>query len=191
LDTPTRASWVGSVSVWDCLSIKYNSETDKFLCELSMGSKGRYNIARDNLQEIADEIVPLRWMNSVWSISYVWWWQVDWYRKLDSINVWDDHSLLGKFSDKFFNFFIEIEYSIDNETWEFKLIDSKIRQLEQKWPMDNERMSHYEWREKLSGFEIQMKDDEEKKNREMEELNQRVDWLEEKMELLLNKDYSE
>jgi len=52
-------------------------------------------------------------------------------------------------------------------------------------------MAHYEWREKLSGFEIQMKDDEEKKNREMEELNQRVDWLEEKMELLLNKDYSE
>ena len=187
LDTPTRASWVGSVSVWDCLSIKYNSETDKFLCELSMGSKGRYNIARDNLQEIADEIVPLRWMNSVWSISYVWWWQVDWYRKLDSINVWDDSTLLAKFSDKFFNFFIEIEYNIDNETWEFTLIDSKIKQLEQKWLMDNERMSHYEWWENLSDFEIQMKDDEEdkiKKEQEIQNLQDRIKALEEKLDEL-------
>jgi hypothetical protein len=174
LDTPTRASWVGSVSVWDCLSIKYNSETDKFLCELSMGSKGRYNIARDNLQEIADEIVPLRWMNSVWSISYVWWWQVDWYRKLDSINVWDDSTLLAKFSDKFFNFFIEIKYNIDNETWEFTLIDSKIKQLEQKWLMDNERMSHYEWWENLSDFEIQMKDDEEDKIKKEQEIQKQM-----------------
>ena len=185
LDTPTWVWW-GSVSVRDCLNIKYKSETDRFLCELKIDSRSRYNIAREKLQEIADEIVPLRWINSVWSISYVWQWTIDWYRKLDSINVWNDNTLLAKFSDKFFNFFIEIEYNIDNETWEFTLINSKLKQLEQKWFMDNERMAHYEWWENLSDFEIQMKDEEDKikKEQEIKNIQDRIKILEEKLDEL-------
>jgi hypothetical protein len=35
---------------------------------------------------------------------------------LDSINITDDGKLLAKFSDQFFNFFMTIEYTIDEET---------------------------------------------------------------------------
>jgi hypothetical protein len=62
-----------------------------------------------------------------------------------------------KLSDQFFNFFMLIEYSIDEKTWEFRLISSKLKNKEQKWMMDDERMKNYEWRENLTGFEIQMK----------------------------------
>jgi hypothetical protein len=57
---------------------------------------------------------------------------VDNYWNLDSINVRNDNSLLAKYSDKFFNFFIEIEYSIDDETGEFTLINSQLKEVEQK-----------------------------------------------------------
>jgi hypothetical protein len=33
--------------------------------------------------------------------------------------------------------------------------------VEQKWRMNLERMKHYEWRENLTGFEIQMEDENE------------------------------
>jgi hypothetical protein len=51
---------------------------------------------------------------------------------LDSINIWDYNSLLAKYSDKFFNFFIEIKYNIDDKTGEFTLIKSELKDVEQK-----------------------------------------------------------
>ena len=167
-----------------CETIKYDEKLENFSCTISMNSHDRYNIARQNLQEMADEIVPLKWSNSVRSISYWWEYAVDGYRKLDSINVWDNSSLLAKYSDKFFNFFIEIEYNIDDNTWEFTLINSQLTEVEQKWLMDSERMKHYQWRENLSDFDIQMKEDEEdkiKKEQEIQDLSERMDRLEEKL----------
>jgi hypothetical protein len=53
-----------------------------------------------------------------------------------------------------------IEYTIDEETGEFTVLSSKLKNVEQKWLMDDERMKNYEWRENLLGFEIQMKEEE-------------------------------
>ena len=53
-----------------------------------------------------------------------------------------------------------IEYTIDEETGEFTVLSSKLKDVEQKWLMDDERMKNYEWRENLLGFEIQMKEKE-------------------------------
>jgi hypothetical protein len=46
--------------VWECETIKYNPETDRFLCKLNMSRDDEYNIARANLKEMADDIVPLK-----------------------------------------------------------------------------------------------------------------------------------
>ena len=170
-----------------CETIKYDEKSESFSCTISMNAQDRYNIAMKNLQEMADEIVPLKWSNSVWSISYAWDYIVDGYRKLDSINIWDYNSLLAKYSDKFFNFFIEIKYNIDDKTGKFTLIKSKLKDVEQKWLMDSERMKHYEWREKLSDYEIHMKEDEEdkiKKEQEIQNLQDRIKVLEEKLDEL-------
>jgi len=183
-DFPSRAR----DSYHVCETIKYNEKSENFSCIISVNAQDRYNIARQNLQEMADEIVPLKWSNSVWSVSsHVWDYIVDKYRNLDSINIWDDGTLLAKYSDKFFNFFIEIEYSIDDETGEFTLINSQLTEVEQKWLMDSERIKHYTWRENLKDFDIQMKEDEEdkiKKEQEIHDLQDRIKVLEEKLDEL-------
>ncbi len=186
-DFPVRAWWRASVSTYDCEDIKYKQDSNKFYCEIEINSKNRYNIARENLQKMADEIVPLNWTNSIWSISHGWEYTVDGYRKLDSINIRNDHRLLVKYSDKFFNFFIEIEYNIDNKTWKFSLLKSELKEVEQKWLMDSERMKHYQWRENLKDFDIQMKEDEEdkiKKEQEIRDIQDRIKVLEEKLDEL-------
>ena len=155
IDTPKWAEWShASLSVRDCETIKYNKEANKFLCEIHMSRDDIYNIAKANLKEKADEIVPLKWLHKSWSQT-----SNEQYWRLDSINITDDGKLLAKFSDQFFNFFMIIEYTIDEETWEFELISSSMKNVEQKWMMDDERMKYYEWRENLTGFEIQMEDE--------------------------------
>jgi len=183
-DFPSRAR----DSYHVCETIRYNEKSENFSCIISVNAQDRYNIARQNLQEMADEIVPLKWSNSVWSVSsHAWDYTVDGYRNLDSINIWDDGTLLAKYSDKFFNFFIEIEYSIDDETGEFTLINSQLKEVEQKWLMDSERMKHYTWRENLKDFDIQMKEDEEdkiKKEQEIQDLQDRIKVLEDRLDEL-------
>ncbi|MBQ5945219.1 hypothetical protein IJL65_02210 [bacterium] len=44
----------------------------------------------------------------------------------------EDSRLLAKYSDKFFNFFVEVEYKLDEETHEFFLIQSHVKEVEQK-----------------------------------------------------------
>ena len=188
IDFPAWAWGQASVNAQDCNKITYNPETDRFFCELRIDYNRRYNIAMGNLKWMADVIVPLQWMNWAWSFTHyenqnMW----DIYWSLDSIIMRGDSKILAKYSDKFFNFFIEIEYKIDNETWEFTLIRAQLQDVEQKWLMSSERMKQYEWWENLSGFEIQMKDDEEekmKKEQEIQDLQDRIKILEEKLDKL-------
>ena len=42
------------------------------------------------------------------------------------------------------------------ENVEFTFINSILRDVEQKWRMNLERMKYYEWREKLSDYKIEM-----------------------------------
>ena len=188
IDFPAWAWGQASVNAQDCNKITYNPETDRFFCELRIDYNRRYNIAMWNLKWMADVIVPLQWMNWAWSFTHyenqnMW----DIYWALDSIIMRSDSKILAKYSDKFFNFFIEIEYSIDGETGEFTLINSQLKEVEQKWLMDSERMKHYQWRENLKDFDIQMKEDEEdkiKKEQEIQDLQDRIKVLEEKLDEL-------
>lgn len=189
IDFPVWAWGQASVNAQDCNKITYNPETDRFFCELRIDYNRRYNIAMGNLKWMADVIVPLQWTNWAWSFTHyqnqnMW----DIYWALDSIIMRGDSKILAKYSDKFFNFFIEIEYSIDGETGEFTLINSQLKEVEQKWLMDSERMKHYQWRENLKDFDIQMKEDEEdkiKKEQEIQDLQDRIKVLEEKLDELI------
>jgi len=138
-----------------CDTIRYNDKTENFECTYVMTSNDKYNIAQKNLKWMADEISPLKWLHPSWSQS-----STEQYWVIDSINITDDNKLLAKISDQFFNLFMIIEYTIDEETGEFTVLSSKLKDVEQKWLMDDERMKNYEWRENLVGFEIQMKEKE-------------------------------
>ena len=139
-----------------CDAIRYNAKTESFYCTYVMTSNDKYNIALINLKRMADEISPLKWLHSSRSQS-----STEQYWVVDSIDITDDNKLLAKLSDQFFNFFMVIEYTIDEETGEFTVLSSKLKDVEQKWLMDDERMKNYEWRENLLGFEIQMKEEDE------------------------------
>ena len=153
----------------DCNTIKYDEDREDFYCNFRMTQQDKYNYIEWNLKWMADGIVPLKWTNSVWSEVREWKESrvYDPYRRFDSMIIYNDNSedsrLLAKYSDKFFNFFVEVEYKLDEETHEFFLIQSHVKEVEQKWLMDSERMKYYQWRENLSDFDIQMKEDEEDK----------------------------
>ena len=162
---PFSASSQASVSVYDCEDINYNEETNKFYCKLAMDRNHKSSILEWNLKWMADDIVPLKWTNSVrsevreWKDSRLY----DPYRRFDSMKFYndtrEDNRVLVKYSDKFFNFFIDVEYDINPNTAEFTFINSILRDVEQKWRMNLERMKYYEWREKLSDYEIEMEVD--------------------------------
>lgn len=190
---PFWASSQASVSAYDCKDIKYNEETDKFSCDLIMDTGRISSILEWNLKWMADVIVPLKWTNSVWSEVREWKSSrtYDPYWRFDSMRFYTgtrkDNRVLVKYSDRFFNFFIDVEYNINPDTAEFTFINSILRDVEQKWLMDSERMKHYQWRENLSDFDIQMKEDEEdkiKKEQEIQDLQDRIKVLEEKLDEL-------
>ena len=161
-ELPFWESWKASVSTYDCEDIKYNEETDRFYCKLIMDTNRKSSILEWNLKWMADVIVPLKWTNSVWSEVRDWEPSriYDPYWRFDSIKFYKDtrkdNRVLVKYSDKFFNFFIDVEYNINPDTAEFTFINSILRDVEQKWRMNLERMKHYEWREKLSDYKIEM-----------------------------------
>jgi hypothetical protein len=155
VETPVWMKDLWTRSYHTCDTIRYNDKTESFYCTYVMTSNDKYNIALINLKRMADEISPLKWLHPSRSQS-----STEQYWVVDSINITDDNKLLAKLSDQFFNFFIVIEYSIDEKTGEFTVLSSKLKDVEQKWLMDDERMKNYEWRENLIGFEIQMKEKE-------------------------------
>ena len=136
--------------------VYFDEEKQNFLCEWEKSSIDKYNIAKEYLKENADEIAPLKWLHPSWSQT-----NNEQYRSLDSINFTDENKLLAKLSDQFFNFFMIIEYAIDEDTWEFTLLNSMLKNIEQKWVMDIEKIKYYEWWENLTGFNIQMDEEEE------------------------------
>ena len=156
VDAPVWMKDLWTHSYHTCDTIRYNDKTENFYCTYVMTTNDKYNIAQKNLKWMADEISPLKWLHSSRSQS-----STEQYWVVDSINITDDNKLLAKLSDQFFNFFMVIEYTIDEETGEFTVLSSKLKDVEQKWLMDDERMKNYEWRENLLGFEIQMKEEDE------------------------------
>lgn len=159
-ELPFWELWKASVSTYDCEDIKYNEETDRFYCKLIMDTNRKSSILEWNLKWMADVIVPLKWTNSVWSEVRDWDPSYDPYWRFDSMKFYKDtrkdNLVLVKYSDKFFNFFIDVEYNINPDTAEFTFINSILRDVEQKWRMNLDRMKHYEWREKLSDYKIEM-----------------------------------
>ena len=154
IDAPVWMKDLWTHSYHSCDTIRYNDKTENFYCTYVMTSNDKYNIARANLKEMADEISPLKWLHPSWSQTVD-----EGYWLLDSINITDENKLLAKISDQFFNFFMIIEYTIDEETWKFTIINSTLKDVEQKWLMDEERMSYYEWRENIADFTIKMREE--------------------------------
>ena len=194
LQLPVRAwtPWIWAYA-YSCNKIKYNETTSNFYCSMDIDYRHRDSILEANLIWMADVIVPLKWTNSVWSEVRQWKFshEYDPYWRFDSMNFYKDtrkdNRVQVKYSDKFFNFFIDVEYNIDPNTAEFTYVNSILRDVEQKWLMDSERMKHYEWREKLSDYEIQMRENEEekvKKEQEIQNLQDRIKVLEEKLDEL-------
>ena len=192
LELPVRA-WTLWQHAYNCNKIKYNETTSSFHCSMNLDCRNRYGILEWNLKWMADVIVPLKWDNSAWSEIRQWKTSrvYDPYWRFDSMNFYRDtrenNRVYVKYSDRFFNFFIDVEYNIDPVTAEFTYVNSILRDVEQKWLMDSERMKHYIWRENLKDFDIQMKEDEEdkiRKEQEIQNLQDRIKILEEKLDEL-------
>jgi hypothetical protein len=99
-------------------------------------------------EDYADTIVPLQGFELSWSqngMSRA----TETYWHVDSIQKKGHQDCLVKFSDTFFNFFIEVEYIFDTDG-NFHITSQKLIQMEQKGLMDEERMNKYSGWENLS-----------------------------------------
>ena len=194
LQLPVRAwtPWIWA-HVYNCNKIKYNESTKNFYCSMDLDYRHKNSILEANLIWMADVIVPLKWKNLQWSEVRQWnsSREDDPYWRFDSMNFYKDtrknNRVSVKYSDRLFNLFIDVEYNINPDTAEFTYINSILKEVEQKWWMDSERMKQYEWLENLADYEIQLRDDEEdkvKKKQEIKSLQDRIKVLEEKLDEL-------
>ena len=125
--------------VQPCDKIYWKEELGNFYCELQP-SLDRRELER-TFEDYADTIVPLQGFELSWSqngMSRA----TETYWHVDSIQKKGHQDYLVKFSDTFFNFFIEVEYVFDTDG-NFHITSQKLIQMEQKGLMDEERMAKY------------------------------------------------
>lgn len=133
-------NWQSSNSKLVCHSkMSYNKEKEKFVCEMKMTYNDQKWLVEQYLRDHADEIIPFKGLNPEWSRRYH---STDPYWNLHSIQWTTEHGLLAKYSDQFFNLFIEMKWGIDN-THQVKPKNVWIKELEQKGKMNPERMKKY------------------------------------------------
>lgn len=106
---------------------------------MKMTTNDKKWLVEQYLRDHADELITLKGLNPDWSNRYN---RQDPYWNLHSIQWTTEHGLLAKYSDQFFNLFLEMNWDIDN-THQVKLKNIWIKELEQKGKMNPERMKKY------------------------------------------------
>lgn len=106
---------------------------------MKMTTNDKKWLVEQYLRDHADEIVALKGLNPDWSNRYN---RHDPYWNLHSVLWTTEHGLLAKYSDQFFNLFLEMNWDIEN-THQVKLKNIWIKELEQKGKMNPERMKKY------------------------------------------------
>ena len=137
----------GRCSDW----ISYDKKANAFFCPLERNpsSSEKREIIEREIRKKADELSLLEGLNRERSFSH----DARRYRELDSVLWKNDHRVIAKLSDKFFNLFVELEVEM-NEKGELKILKSTLKELEQKGMMNSERIKLYQgWEElKQKGF---------------------------------------
>lgn len=98
------------------------------------------------------------------------------YWKLHSMRWIDDHYLLVKLSDQFFNLFVKVKVDLDKKG-NLTFDHVQLQDLEQKGLMNAQRTKAYDKLDQLSGFNLDMQDEEQELLSKIVELEKKLDHL--------------
>ena len=98
------------------------------------------------------------------------------YWRLHSMRRIDHEYLLLKLSDQFFNLFVKVKVDLDKKG-NLTFDHVQLQDLEQKGLMNVQRIKSYDKLDQLSGFNLDMQDEEQELLSKIAELEKKLDHL--------------
>ena len=158
--------------------ISYQSVSNAFYCDVAISPAIKKALIEQQIETYVDTIAPFVGKN--WEYSFM-----DegdnQYWKLHSMRWIDDHHLLVKLSDQFFNLFVKVKVDLDKKG-NLTFDHVQLQDLEQKGLMNVQRIKAYDKLDQLSGFSLKMQDDRQELLSRIAELESQLDQLNEQEE---------
>ena len=153
--------------------ISYQSVSNAFYCDVAISPAIKKALIEQQMETYVDTVAPFVGKN--WEYSFM-----DegdnQYWKLHSMRWIDDDYLLVKLSDQFFNLFVKVKVDLDKKG-NLTFDHVQLQDLEQKGLMNAQRIKAYDKLDQLSGFNLDMQDEEQELLSKIAELEKKLDHL--------------
>ena len=153
--------------------ISYQSVSNAFYCDVAISPAIKKALIEQQIETYVDTVAPFIGKN--WEYSFM-----DegdnQYWKLHSMRWIDDDYLLVKLSDQFFNLFVKVKVDLDKKG-NLTFDHVQLQDLEQKGLMNAQRIKAYDKLDQLSGFNLDMQDEEQELLSKIAELEKKLDHL--------------
>ena len=153
--------------------ISYQSVSNAFYCDVAISPAIKKALIEQQIETYVDTVAPFVGKN--WEYSFM-----DegdnQYWKLHSMRWIDDDYLLVKLSDQFFNLFVKVKVDLDKKG-NLTFDHVQLQDLEQKGLMNAQRIKAYDKLDQLSGFNLDMQDEEQELLSKIAELEKKLDHL--------------
>ena len=169
-----KPDWMDNYSYLPCTAlITYQATTNSFYCDEKISSKYKKNIIEDKIKEQLDKIAPFIGKDQEYSFMDE---EDNQYWRFHSMRRLDDDYLLVKLSDQFFNLFVKVKVDLDKKG-NLTFDHVQLQDLEQKGLMNAQRIKAYDKLDQLSGFNLDMQDEEQELLSKIAELEKKLDHL--------------
>jgi len=158
--------------------ISYQSVSNAFYCDVAISPAIKKALIEQQIETYVDTIAPFVGKN--WEYSFMDEGDNQYWR-LHSMRWIDDHYLLVKLSDQFFNLFVKVKVDLDKKG-NLIIEEVELQDVEQKGLMNVQRIKAYDKLNQLSGFSLKMQDDRQELLSKIAELESQLDQLNEQEE---------
>lgn len=153
--------------------ISYQSASNTFYCDVEISPAIKKALIEQQIETYVDTIAPFVGKN--WEYSFMDEGDNQYWR-LHSMRRIDDEYLLLKLSDQFFNLFVKVKVDLDKKG-NLTFDHVQLQDLEQKGLMNVQRIKAYDKLDQLSGFNLDMQDEEQELLSKIAELEKKLDHL--------------
>lgn len=153
--------------------ISYQSVSNAFYCDVAISPVIKKALIEQQIETYVDTVAPFVGKN--WEYSFMDEGDNQYWR-LHSMRWIDDHYLLVKLSDQFFNLFVKVKVDLDKKG-NLTFDHVQLQDLEQKGLMNAQRIKAYDKLDQLSGFSLKMQDDRQELLSKIAELESQLDQL--------------
>ena len=153
--------------------ISYQSVSNAFYCDVAISPVIKKALIEQQIETYVDTVAPFVGKN--WEYSFMDEGDNQYWR-LHSMRRIDDEYLLLKLSDQFFNLFVKVKVDLDKKG-NLIIEEVKLQEVEQKGLMNVQRIKAYDKLDQLSGFNLDMQDEEQELLSKIADLEKKLDRL--------------